>query len=186
MALILLIHGVARSGKDTFYEFTKEYAEPLGYRVIRDAFADDVKKYAYEFGWNGEKDDKGRKGLVWLGEGVKEHFDRYFWADRVVNRMILLSQRDFWHSDIYCITDWRFLDEGIRVQEWAERNNHTVVTIKIIRPNFDNGLPEDIKKGRTESELKDYNFDYYIENTTLEEYREKVHILLRFLLQIRH
>ena len=61
---LIILNGIARSGKDTFAElFTKE-AEKQNFAVVTYSTIDKIKQIAVEnFGWNGIKDEKGRKLL---------------------------------------------------------------------------------------------------------------------------
>jgi hypothetical protein len=60
--------GLAGSGKDT----AAKALIKLGY--YRMAFADELKDLAFEFGWNGEKDEAGRRLLQELGMAGRRYF----------------------------------------------------------------------------------------------------------------
>ena len=63
-----MLTGKAGCGKDTAYKIMKKYANKS---IKRYAFADPLKNIAYEAGWDGIKDEKGRKLLVSLGKVIK-------------------------------------------------------------------------------------------------------------------
>lgn len=61
---VYIINGKPQSGKDTFAEFVKEYAKKdYGLSVTNLSTVDKVKQAALMLGWDGVKDDKGRKFL---------------------------------------------------------------------------------------------------------------------------
>ena len=72
------LSGLARSGKDTFAEYLiKEY----GY--AGDYFARPLKTLAFNYlGWDGEKDEKGRRFLQLLGTDVGRAWDENIWLRR--------------------------------------------------------------------------------------------------------
>ena len=73
--MIIMITGKAGCGKDTAFKIIKKYATGL---VKRYAFADPLKNIAYEAGWDGIKDEKGRKLLVSLGKAINQYQKNFF------------------------------------------------------------------------------------------------------------
>ena len=76
----------------------------------------------------------------------------------------------------------------IKVEKLAAEAGETVtfddvVAIKVIRPNFDNGLTSDEKNHSTEVDLDDYNsFDYEIINDgSIEDLNKKIEDLMKAL-----
>ena len=71
---VFIINGMARSGKDTFCNFVSEmYNDTYHFSIV-----DLTKDYAKQLGWNGEKDEKGRKFLCELKRITDEYDDRNF------------------------------------------------------------------------------------------------------------
>lgn len=106
--------GYARSGKDTF-----------GAVLVRDnwtrvSFADPLKTIAADIGWDGEKDDAGRKLLQALGVSVRSRLAEDAWV-RVAEERIERSR----HPVV--LTDVRFPNELALVRRrggtlvWVER-----------------------------------------------------------------
>ena len=63
--------------------------------------------------------------------------------------------------DVIIVSDARFKDE-IDIQRDIFKK---IITIRVERPNFDNGLTEEQKNHPSEVDLDDYDkFDYYIIN----------------------
>lgn len=80
--LVLAINGMARSGKDSFAEFSIEqltsmenFSDVSGSNI---SSVDKVKELFTLMGWNGEKDDKSRKGLSDLKDLWTEYNDGPF------------------------------------------------------------------------------------------------------------
>ena len=71
---LVLLGGKALTGKTTSAKYLRdklsEYVAPQ--RVLVKSFAEPIKEIAYDsFGWDGEKDDKGRKLSKVTREGVR-------------------------------------------------------------------------------------------------------------------
>lgn len=60
---VVVINGPARSGKDTFISMVGEVLSDRGIDVFNYSAVDQVKEWAKMLGWDGNKDDKGRKLL---------------------------------------------------------------------------------------------------------------------------
>ena len=124
--MIILIGGRAGEGKTTFANLCQKVLldKQLGSSVIV-PFAKMVKETALFMGWNGEKDDKGRKLLQDLG-GIGREYNLDIWADHVVDFITSLPVL----FDVVFIDDWRFPNEAKVIR------NHffPVVTVRIIRP----------------------------------------------------
>lgn len=65
---IIMISGKMRHGKDTCAQFIKEELERANKHVLVIHYADYLKFVLKQyFGWNGEKDEEGRKLLQTVG-----------------------------------------------------------------------------------------------------------------------
>lgn len=60
---ILIVNGFAGSGKDTFMKHIKSYGSKYNHRTENVSIIDYIKRIALTIGWNGEKDEAGRKLL---------------------------------------------------------------------------------------------------------------------------
>ena len=88
--IIVGISGKAESGKNSFAELARKTEHSL---IAFDfAFANEVKRLALELGWSGQKDESGREGLIWLGEGAREQFDKDIWIKKLLKSMQLKIQ----------------------------------------------------------------------------------------------
>ena len=70
---VFIINGSGGVGKDTFVDFVSKYVS-----VKNVSSVDEVKHFAFMLGWNGEKDEKGRKLLSDLKDLLTEYDDRPF------------------------------------------------------------------------------------------------------------
>ena len=129
--MIIMLTGKAGCGKDTAYKIMKKYANKS---IKRYAFADPLKNIAYEAGWDGIKDEKGRRFLVSLGKVINEYQNNFFaktLADGI-NRVPTMS-------DNKVITDLRFPREYHTVAKMLPHER--IVLIKYVRktPSFSCG-----------------------------------------------
>lgn len=141
MKVILLI-GKAGVGKDESYKCIRN----LYPTAERYAFADRLKIFAYEMGWDGRKDERGRKLLQGIGQTVRAYKEG-FWALNVVKAI----ECDM--PQIAVVTDCRFPNEIQIIKDYFR----DVTTIRIIR---DVSEIDDI----SEHALDDYESDFAIDN----------------------
>jgi hypothetical protein len=87
--------GPGLCGKSTAAEYLERE-----YGGARLSFAAALKQNAYEYGWDGKKDDRGRKFLQELGRVVREYNPEY-WVEQAALPM---------HTNIY-LDDLRFENE---------------------------------------------------------------------------
>jgi hypothetical protein len=149
---IILIGGRAQAGKDTVANFLKD--KLLGRTlIIHNA---DYLKYICKqyYGWDGQKSDKGRSVLQYIGTAlVRQKKDMAtYWVERTCDIIKI-----FWDRyDYFIVPDLRFLNE---VYYTKSRFPYNVMTVKIVRPNFDNGLTEEQKNHLSEVDLDGFEFD---------------------------
>ena len=141
MKVVLLI-GKAGVGKDESYKCIKELY-PIAERY---AFADYLKTIAYEVGWDGRKDERGRKLLQGIGQTVRAYKEG-FWALKVAKAI----EHDM--PNLAVVTDCRFPNEIQIIKDYFRG----VTTIRIIR---DVSEMSDI----SEHALDDYEPDFTICN----------------------
>jgi len=115
---IIGITGVLTAGKSTTARALKFLLEPF-WNVHILSFAYDVKRIAKEFGWDGQKDEKGRKLLQLIGTEV----GREYLSDIWIRYLILRGQQQLdintKHKNIIIIDDLRFINEA----EWIKEYN---------------------------------------------------------------
>ena len=106
--------GLAGSGKDTA---AKALIKAGYYRM---AFADELKQLAFEFGWNGEKDEDGRRLLQELGM-IGRRYCPNIWIQHVAR---LIAPK----GPPIVFTDVRFQNEADFVRSIGG------VVVRIVRP----------------------------------------------------
>lgn len=164
---VILISAKAQHGKDTSALILKEIYEAENKRVLIAHYAD-LLKYICKtfFNWNGEKDDYGRTLLQQVGTNIVCAKQPDFWVDFIISILNLFD--DSW--DIVIIPDCRFVNEVEKM-----RANFDTTLIRVIRPDFDNGLSETQKQHPSETALDNFDFDHIIYNTgSLEDLKNKL------------
>lgn len=154
--LIITISGKARHGKDSLAFFLKRNLEEHGKKGIILHYADYLKYIAKTYyDWDGNKDVNGRTLLQSIGEHARQE-DPKIWVNTMYGLIFdILPQYDF-----VIIPDTRYPNE---IFIW-DLEEVPYVTIKIDRPNFDNGLTAIQKNHYSENALNDYHFDYEVKN----------------------
>lgn len=170
--IVFALSGKAQSGKDTFYKFVSQYGNNNGLNVQRIAFADAVKEVAYMLGWDGHKDDRGRKLLQQIGTDIGRAYNPNIWVEKGIER---LRQSHEGGIDIVCFTDCRFANEidDLKALDWIVGK---VVSVRIERDHAGAG----VNSGHaSECGLDNYIFDYQINNNSdLKKYEKEVHNLI--------
>ncbi len=94
------------------------------YRTIN--FKDSLLEMAYSIGWNGEKDDRGRKLLQRLDTDVcRECIDQDYWVTRWFERVSFVS------SEYVLVDDVRFNNEAAAIKALNG------MIIKVVTPGLD-------------------------------------------------
>lgn len=176
--LLFLIAGKALHGKDATARAIRHVYEAIGLKVERYAHADCVKDVAVKkYNWDENKDESGRKLLIDIGEEYRAK-DPYVWIKMVSeaiekrNKGIPVEIAQFCEEpfprynkkpDVIVIPDCRFKNEIIYYQNNLPNSIH-IITVRVTRDNFNNGLTEEQKSDITETELDDFIFEHYIFN----------------------
>lgn len=159
---VLLLSGQAESGKDFCANIFKEQLEVLGKRVLITHFADLLKFICKSFfDWNGEKDEKGRTLLQYVGTDVVRKLDPDYWVAFLVD--IIDKFEDKW--DYVIIPDTRFPNEVDYFYEYSEFKTYS---IRVIRPGHKSKLSEEQRNHISETSIDNVDCDICIINTTKE------------------
>ena len=178
MKTVVGISGKAQHGKDTVAKFLQE---KYGGEIVH--FADLLKTQLKMIGWDGEKDEGGRTLLQKFSVPIKEYgnwlaskYSRY--ADYGNNNYysaFLYDKIMFSDENIFYIADVRFIPEYEFFINKEKNKNIIFKTIRVNRPNFDNGLSKNQKNDESECALDNINMNYYIENDgTVEQLKNKI------------
>lgn len=169
---IFIVSGKARHGKDTTCAYIKEICESNNLKVINLSFGSYIKEYVKKItGWDGSEDTKEtvRTMLQQVGtEVIRDNIDENFFVKRLMDDIKVYS----YFFDIITVSDARLVNEI----EIPKSNFSNVISINVIRTNFESNLSLTEQKHRTETGLDNYsNYDYQIINDgTLEELKQKI------------
>lgn len=154
---IILISGKARHGKDTVANILRDNLENIGYRVQIVHYADLLKFICKTyFEWDGEKDEAGRNLLQYVGTDKIRGKDSCFFVNFIGDFLSVFDCE--W--DYVIIPDCRFHNEVSKLKEWGFDTVH----LKVIRPNYNNGLTAEQRAHPSETELDNVRPDIYIIN----------------------
>lgn len=155
---IIVVSGKARHGKDTVGDFIKqELNDRFEKRALVMHYADLLKFYCKEyFGWDGNKGETGRTLLQKVGTDVVRAQNPDYWVNHVGEFLSLF--KDQW--DYVIIPDARFKNEVFGLVKYGFIVWHWRVT----RPDFDNGLTDEQKSHKSETELDNVRPDFNIIN----------------------
>ena len=157
MNQILLLSGYAESGKTSVANILKKRFEIENKKVLLVNFADYLKFVSQKYlGWNGIKDENGRAILQFVGTDLVRKKQPDFWANTVARLVYVLSD----NFDYFIADDARFVEE----MECFKNQKASLVTIKIVRLNYENSLTEKQKSHPSETSLDNFVFDYVIES----------------------
>lgn len=155
---VILISGKAQHGKDTVANFLKEALEEHGKKVLICHYGDLVKYVCTTFfGWDGQKDEAGRSLLQRVGTDVIRSQCEDYWARFILE--ILGFFPNEW--DYVLIPDCRFPNE-VHLPRFVSFN---AVHIRVVRPDFDNGLTPEQQAHPSETSLDHVRPDCAIENS---------------------
>lgn len=162
---VICISGKAQNGKDTTAGILKEMLEADGNRVLIAHYGDLVKYVCRTFfGWDGNKDEKGRHILQYVGTDVIRAQNQNYWVDFIIG--ILKMFRNEW--DFVLIPDCRFPNELDCMKEAGFDATH----IRIVRQNFVSPLTPEQQAHPSETALDNVKPDTYIlNNGTIDDLR---------------
>jgi len=155
---VICISGKAQHGKDTTAGILKAQLEADGYKVLVAHYADLLKHICRSFfGWDGNKDEKGRHILQYVGTDVIRSKRPNYWVDFVIDVLRLFP--DEW--DYILIPDCRFPNEIECLKSAKLDTTH----IRVVRPNFASPLTKEQQAHPSETALDNVQPDYYIDNS---------------------
>jgi hypothetical protein len=168
--VIVLISGLAGSGKTASADLLEEKLRAIkDLRTARMSFASPIKFVAkLAFGWDGEKDEKGRKLLQCLG-AVGREYNMDNWCELLLKT--LDASDEMFPPNFVLIDDWRFPNEAKFFS-----GNLTLDTVKI-RVSGRGGLKSNLAQDASEISLPDSHgyYDFEIDNSgTIEDLETKI------------
>lgn len=155
---VICISGHAQHGKDTSAQMIRKILWGYGKRVLIIHYADLLKFMCKQlFSWNGEKDERGRTLLQYVGTDVIRAKRPEYWVEYVTDVLTMFDNE--W--DYVLIPDCRFPNEI----DFLRSKGFDVIHARVDRPNFDNGLTEEQRNHLSEIALDDTAPDFVIKNT---------------------
>ena len=151
MAVVIVINGSGGVGKSTFIELCKKFNN----NVVELSTVDSVKRIATIAGWNGVKDEKGRKFLNDIKTAMDD-YDHLSWKnvdkeiDITSNKIYFVNAREPEDIDYFVDKYWAF-------------------TLLIQNPRV-----KQITTNHADARVNDYRYDYYITNSgTLKDFEAR-------------
>ena len=164
---IICINGMPLSGKDSFCE----YAFKNRGLVYYFSTVEEVKKVARAVGWNGIKDEKGRKFLSDLKDAMTAYNDFPFKStmNKIRKKMLLLNSYDdpVWSKDAIFFIHVREPEE---IRRWETEYNAKSLLVR--RPDIE----ERYYGNHADDDIFDYDYDYEIRNYGTKEEWETIAI----------
>ncbi len=159
---IVIINGTGGSGKDTFVSYCSKYCNVFNFSSI-----DKIKEIATLMGWKGGKTEKDRKFLADLKALATDYSDLPY-------NSIVQAINEFLDND----SDIMFIH--IREPKEIERivSKFNAKTLLIKRKNY-----ELIKSNQSDANVGNYDYDYIIENDTLEKLEESAKLFIKKILK---
>lgn len=158
--LIICVCGKARCGKNFVSEIIYNECNKNNLKVIISPYTKYLKKYISEItNWDMTDKDKPRDLLQKLSsELIKGKLKN---KDFFIRRQLEDIEFYSYFFDVIIIPDVRFSKE---IEVLKEKYNN-VISIGIVRENYDNGLNKEQQNDITETSLDNYkNYDYFIKN----------------------
>ena len=162
---VIAISGKAESGKDTIAKMLKQQLEEQNYKVMIIHFADVLKFVCRQyFDWNGEKDEYGRTILQQVGTEMREKNNPNMWVN-ITKELIRGIGAEF---DYVLVPDTRFKEEINMLNEYFD-----CTSVRVLRQDINsygmasdhvNHLTNEQRAHKSECDLDDYKFDYFIIN----------------------
>lgn len=134
--------GILTSGKSVSARAVQFLLTPF-YDVKICSFAYDVKRIAYEFGWDGEKDAKGRKLLQFIGTEVGRGYDANLWVKYALKRMSATFIDINKENNIVVFDDVRFINEV----EWIKNNKGIIIRVEDNKSKNADEIDHDSERG---------------------------------------
>lgn len=165
MVKVIVINGAGTSRKDTFIDLFSAVCKELGsHSVYRFSSVDEVKYFATCMGWDGVKDDRGRRFLSDIKDAMTLYSDAPF--NYMKQKVKEVSEQEenafvFFH-----------VREPVEIQKMVDILNAT--TLLIERPT----VKSDSFTNHADKNVENFNYDYRVMNDgTLLDLRDQAIIL---------
>lgn len=172
--LIILIAGKARSGKGTICNILTESYQKQGKKVVISPYSKYLKQYIEQItGQPIDDDNKPRELLQKISsELIKKKLGKYdFFLQRQIEDIEIYS----YFMDVIIVSDVRFPEEI----EALKAKFSNVVSIGVIRENYQSKLTKEQQKDATEVSLDGYHkYDFELKNNSKKQlYNDTIDIM---------
>lgn len=154
----ILLSGKAGVGKTYWSKVLDGLLLENDYKVTKESFATGVKDTARFMGWEGRKDDAGRRLLQDIGRAGRL-FDIDMWVKSTFRR---LDESVGYPYDVVIIDDCRFRNEIDYIKK--KQHLYKVVPIRINAPSREALINTDAYMDESEVDLDNFDFTYRVDN----------------------
>lgn len=160
MIKVVVINGRGGSGKDTFISYCQKHYQ----EIINISTIDEIKSVARTIGWNGKKDEKGRKLLSEIKRILKEYNDKpYREISKKINSIIENDRSSFLSNKFTILfVHSREPEEIARLVE--DFNASTLLVNSSLKITLGNN---------SDDQVEQYVYDYVIKNDRTKKDLEK-------------
>ena len=169
---VFTVSGKAQHGKDTVANLLYEELRNAGESALITHNADLLKFICKQyFSWDGQKNEKGRGTLQYVGTDVVRKQRPDFWVDFIIDVLKLFDKEWDW----VIIPDARFPNEIDRLREEGFKVSH----LRVERPAYNSNLTKEQQAHPSETALDDVIPDELIVNDgSIDDLRCKIQKLL--------
>ena len=176
---VIAISGKAFHGKSTVAEMGAKFLRDNGKSALVVNYGDLVKFFATKyFGWDGSKDESGRRLLQTIGTEIFRKEKPNYWVEFVAEALSIFDAHgDSW--DYVLVGDVRFPNEIEVLRDYGLN----VIHLRIERPGHTGNMTEAQLHHISETALDEYAADYRICNDAgLDELNGKVNLFFNSLI----
>ena len=167
--IVLLFAGKAGAGKNTSADLVENVYSGSAIRTAQFSFAGSLNAIAKEMGWDGKKDEKGRRLLQQIGAAGRA-YDKDVWAKCCLSA---IQESD---CDIAMITDLRFPNEARVIKEAFPEAE----LIKVFGRGYDLGDNGDDPSEHGFDDVPETYWSYQLDNSgTLKDLDNNVFAMLK-------
>ncbi len=173
MKKIIIVSGKATHGKDETAGRIKKILTDKGNNCLTMQVGDSLKYVCTKyFGWDGQKDEKGRTILQHVGTDVCRKNNPHIWA-KIFLEILTGIETEF---DYVFVSDIRMPDE---IDTVKQHFGDKALAIRVNRINYVSPLTLEQQRHITEVALDNYKFDRVIINDTLEGLQRECEIIAK-------
>lgn len=178
---LVFIAGLAGVGKTTvatslLESIKDEFDSPI-FKAVIYPLAEPIKKIAYyEFGWDGKKDERGRRLLQVIGTDAGREYNENIWVEKLDWK---ITNQNMPPNFVF-IDDWRFHNEK---DYFKDNFLYEITTIRVIR-DIDNGssIYNHVSENELPKDNSESTYDFIVDNSgSLEELDDRLDNILAYL-----